>query len=299
MFTFAADQAQTVLKVQLQHFYLKIRKRYKLVVLQNDTFTEKLSINAPLWQFISWSLALLLLLILVLVVLIKGTSLREYIVGSDVSTNRKELVEAYARIDSLSQKVQDNDAYLNNLMQVLGGSSAGEESPVIPVGVAAPEPRATEDDGNAMGRPMVDWLAWRPASNQSSTPAPERGISSYTFYSPVRGIVSAGYDPKIPHLATDIATRMNEPIKATLSGHVIFASFTPSTGYVIMVQHLDNLVSVYKHCAVLLKKSGSFVRGGEVIALVGNTGELSTGPHLHFELWSHGNAVNAQDYITF
>ena len=111
MFTFAADQAQTVLKVQLQHFYLKIRKRYKLVVLQNDTFTEKLSINAPLWQFISWSLALLLLLILVLVVLIKGTSLREYIIGSDVSTNRKELVEAYARIDSLSQKVQDNDAY--------------------------------------------------------------------------------------------------------------------------------------------------------------------------------------------
>src|SRR5690606_4693660 len=98
MFTFAADPSANGLKLQLQRIIDKIRKRYKLVVLQNDTFTEKLSINAPLWQFISWSLALLLLLVLVLVVLIRGTSLREYIVGSDVSLNRKELVEAYAKI---------------------------------------------------------------------------------------------------------------------------------------------------------------------------------------------------------
>lgn len=299
MFTFAADPSANGLKLQLQHLFLKIRKRYRLVVLQNDTFTEKLSINAPLWQFISWSLALLLLLILVLVVLIKGTSLREYIIGSDVSSNRKELVEAYAKIDSLSRKVQDNDVYLNNLLQVLGGGSAEGALPVVPVGVAAPDPQEADKATTAEGRLMNDWLAWSPASAGPSLPVPERGISSYSFYSPVRGIVSAGYNPTIPHLATDIATRMNEPIKATLSGHVIFASFTPSTGYVIMVQHLDNLVSVYKHCAALLKKSGSFVRGGEVIALVGNTGELSTGPHLHFELWSHGNAVNAQDYITF
>lgn len=267
------------------------------MVLQSDTFTEKLSINAPLWQFISWSLALLLLWILVLVILITGTSLREYIVGSDFSLNRKELVDAYARIDSLSQQVEDNAVYLDNLLQIMGKPTDGV-SATVPMGVAAPPP-AESDGVSSEGRPMSDWLAWSQASTLSSPPAQERGISSYSFYSPVRGIVSAGFDPKIPHLATDIATRMNEPIKATLSGHVIFASFTPSTGYVIMVQHLDNLVSVYKHCAALLKKTGSFVRGGEVIALVGNTGELSTGPHLHFELWSHGNAVNPQDYITF
>lgn len=299
MFTFATDPSAYGLKLQVQHFLNKIRKRYKLVVLQNDTFTEKLSINAPLWQFISWSLALLLLWILVLVVLIKGTSLREYIVGSDVSSNRKELVDAYAKIDSLSQKVQDNDIYLNNLLQVLGGGPAEGSPSIVPVGVAAPEPQESGKETKPESRLMNEWLAWSPSYAKPSPPVQERGISSYSFYSPVRGIVSAGYDPTIPHLATDIATRMNEPIKATLSGHVIFASFTPSTGYVIMVQHLDNLVSVYKHCASLLKKSGSFVRGGEVIALVGNTGELSTGPHLHFELWSHGNAVNAQDYITF
>src|SRR5690606_17037056 len=98
----------------------------------------------------------------------------------------------------------------------------------------------------------------------------ERGISSYTFYSPVKGIVSAQYDEELQHFATDIATKLNEPIKTTLDGHVIFASFTPATGYVIIVQHFDNIISVYKHCAVLLKKVGSFVRGGEVIAMVGN-----------------------------
>src|SRR5690606_12369257 len=129
--------------------------------------------------------------------------------------------------------------------------------------------------------------------------ASERGISHYTFYSPVRGVVTGNYDAKTTHLATDIATKLNDPIKAILDGHIIFASYTPSTGYVIIIQHTDNLISVYKHCAVLLKKAGTFVRGGEVIAMVGNTGELSSGPHLHFELWHNGNPVNAENYITF
>src|SRR5690606_38477843 len=136
-------------------------------------------------------------------------------------------------------------------------------------------------------------------SENSKTEIKERGVESYSFYSPVKGMVTAGYDKDARHFATDIATKMNEPIQSILDGHVIFSSFTPSTGYVTIIQHRDNLISVYKHCEALLKKEGVFVRGGEVIALAGNTGELSTGPHLHFELWYNGNAVNAEDYINF
>src|SRR5690606_38312223 len=127
----------------------------------------------------------------------------------------------------------------------------------------------------------------------------ERGIAGYSFFTPVKGVVTSSYDKEDRHFATDIATKMNEPIQSVLDGHVLFSSFTPSTGYVIIIQHANNLVSVYKHCAALLKKEGAFVRGGEVIALVGSTGELTTGPHLHFELWHNGNAVDAENYIKF
>lgn len=257
------------MKKRLEDIAASLKKRYKIVVLENDTFLEKLAAKAPLWYFVSWFFAGLLVLVFLVSLLIKFTPVREYLIGDDDFGGRKELIEAYSRIDSLSQKVSANDLYLNNLKNVLGGTMVeiDEEVPEI--------------------------------NNEQTKISSERGISSYAFHSPVRGIVTGNYDMDTRHFATDIATKLNEPIKSTLDGHVIFASYTPSTGHVIIVQHLDNLVSVYKHCAVLLKKAGSFVRGGEVIAMVGNTGELSTGPHLHFELWNFGNPVNPENYITF
>ena len=257
------------MKRRIANVVSSLKKRYKIIVLENDTFLEKLAVKAPLWNFISWMFAGLLLLLIFVFLLIKYTSLSEYATQDENFGGRKELVEAYSRIDSLSQKVTANDLYLNNLKNVLGGS---------PV----------EVDETIPGE-----------SNDQKKIGSDRGISSYAFHSPVRGVVTGTYDMETRHFATDIATKLNEPIKAALDGHVIFASYTPSTGHVIIVQHLDNLISVYKHCAVLLKKAGSFVRGGEVIAMVGNTGELSTGPHLHFELWNFGNPVNPENYITF
>src|SRR5690606_7177639 len=125
------------------------------------------------------------------------------------------------------------------------------------------------------------------------------GISSYTFYSPIKGIISSSFSAQEQHYAVDIAVKQNEPVRTTLSGHVVFDSYTPETGYVVIVQHGNNLLSMYKHCASIIKKVGSFVRGGEVIAFAGNTGSLTTGPHLHFELWYNGNPVNPTDYIAF
>lgn len=290
------------MRSKLEKLFGKLKERYKIIVLRDDTFVEKIALKAPLWYLISWFLAFFFLLFFFVALLIKISSLKEYIIGDGNYSNRKELVEAYSRIDSLSQIANANDIYLNNLKGVLSGNAGESESEAL-----ARERKQDKEPVTKRGdidlsedeQILKDLLASGNGIQNSEKIVSERGISSYTFYSPVRGIVSSQYDAKTLHFATDIATQLNMPIKATLDGHVIFASFTPSTGYVIIVQHFDNLISVYKHCAVLLKKVGSFIHGGEVIAMVGNTGELSTGPHLHFELWHNGNPVNAENYITF
>jgi murein DD-endopeptidase MepM/ murein hydrolase activator NlpD len=125
------------------------------------------------------------------------------------------------------------------------------------------------------------------------------GVSNFYFFLPVKGYITGDFDPKNEHYGVDIVAADNAPVKATLDGSVVISTWTPETGYVIGIQHENNLVSLYKHNSVLLKKEGDYVHAGDVIAIVGNTGELSTGPHLHFELWYNGSAINPKDYINF
>jgi murein DD-endopeptidase MepM/ murein hydrolase activator NlpD len=124
-------------------------------------------------------------------------------------------------------------------------------------------------------------------------------IADFYFFSPVKGTISSLFNPIANHFGVDISTPKNEPVKATLDGKVIFSDWTLETGNTITVQHSNNIISTYKHNSVLFKKVGNFVAAGEVIAIVGNTGELSNGPHLHFELWYNGIAVNPKDFINF
>jgi len=278
-----------------------LKRRYQIKLLQDASFKEKLSIKAPLWILISSLIAFMMIVLFIVLLLARHSPLKEYFMV-DYNENRKDLVDAYSRIDSLSRLVDENDLYLENIQGVLSGE-VGEtmEQAVAREKIEAEKPVAATERTELSEDEQVlrDLLLSGTSTQNREDIVEERGISSYAFYSPVKGIVSAHYDEDTQHFATDIATKLNEPIKTALDGHVVFASFTPATGYVIIVQHIDNLISVYKHCAVLLKKTGSFVRGGEVIAMVGNTGELSTGPHLHFELWHYGNPVNAENYITF
>jgi murein DD-endopeptidase MepM/ murein hydrolase activator NlpD len=127
----------------------------------------------------------------------------------------------------------------------------------------------------------------------------EMNIRDIFFFAPLKGDITAGFDSKEQHYAVDIVAKENEPIKSCLDGTVIFSSWTYDSGHVVAIQHSSNLTSFYKHCSVLLKKTGESVKAGEVVAIVGNSGELTTGPHLHFELWFNGRAVNPEDYIVF
>ncbi|MGB2087257.1 MAG: M23 family metallopeptidase, partial [Psychroflexus salarius] len=123
--------------------------------------------------------------------------------------------------------------------------------------------------------------------------------TNLSLFPPVTGRITETYNAKIKHYAVDIVTVKDKPVKTVADGTVIFSEWTASTGYVIIIEHSFGLISVYKHNAELLKTQGDLVKSGEVIAITGNTGELSTGPHLHFELWVDGYPVNPQDYITF
>jgi murein DD-endopeptidase MepM/ murein hydrolase activator NlpD len=107
------------------------------------------------------------------------------------------------------------------------------------------------------------------------------------------------FNPAQKHYGVDIVSKQNEAVKVVLDGTVLFSAWTLETGYVIAVQHSRNIVSIYKHNSAILKKTGDYVRASEPIAIVGETGELATGPHLHFELWSDGNPVDPKEYITF
>ncbi len=287
--------------------YKKIRKtindRYKLVVLHEDTFEEKASFTAKLWYWITAAISFGAVATILTIVLIRVTPLREYVIGTTLSpSQRHELNKAYARLDSLETLAQANEIYLNNLQRVLRGEAGDTMDQVA----SAPAQSVSPTAETAVVGPSEDELALRElvesgarydiAENQQNRTS---GIASYTFYSPVNGVVSSTFSPQDEHYAIDIAVKMNEPVRATLAGHVVFASYTPETGNVVIVQHNSNLLSVYKHCASILKKVGNFVRAGEVIAFAGNTGELSTGPHLHFELWHNGAAANPTDYIAF
>jgi murein DD-endopeptidase MepM/ murein hydrolase activator NlpD len=124
-------------------------------------------------------------------------------------------------------------------------------------------------------------------------------ISSFFFFTPVKGTVISRFDPVEKHYGIDVVAAKNEAIKSTLDGTVVLSTWTYETGYIIALQHTNNLFSVYKHNSALLRKEGNYVKAGEVIAIIGNSGETSTGPHLHFELWHNGKAINPLDYMVF
>jgi murein DD-endopeptidase MepM/ murein hydrolase activator NlpD len=124
-------------------------------------------------------------------------------------------------------------------------------------------------------------------------------LQEFFLFSPISGIVLSPYNVKSEHYGVDVVSKKNEPVKCVADGTVIFSDWTQESGYVVSVQHKSNLISVYKHNSALLKKVGNFVNAGDIISIIGNTGELTSGPHLHFELWYNGNPVNPEEFVSF
>ena len=267
--------------------------------MNDETFEEKVSIKlSPLNVFV-FSGTIVISLITFTIYIIAFTDLREYIPGyADVNMQRRLVALTY-KTDSLSQSLQYRDNYLNNLRNVIDGrigtDSADNQRPSLTRYDTMDIPPASPVD-SALRAQVESQEKFTLSGGSTKTSS---SISSFNFFTPVKGTITSEFDSDAKHFGIDIVATANEVIKTTLDGTVVFADWTSDTGYIIAVQHSNNLFSVYKHNSALLKAAGDFVKAGEVIAIIGNSGELTTGPHLHFELWYNGSPVNPVDYMAF
>ncbi len=278
--------------------FQRLKHKYRLVILNDDTFEEKISLRlSQLNVFVVVGISSLVLILLV-ILLIAFTPLREFIPGYANVSVRKQGVENFLKSDSIEVILAENNLYIDNIKHIIQGDPIEfDDKSVIDsnVNYAAIKNEPIVED--SVLRNMIETEEKYNLFNKAgSTPG---NISSFIFLQPLKGTVTDRFNIKKQHFGIDVVAPKNEAIKATLDGTVIFAEWTVETGYVIQLQHADNIVSIYKHNSVLHKEVGDHVKAGEVIAIVGNSGELSTGPHLHFELWYNGIPINPEDYMMF
>lgn len=280
----------------------KLRSKYKLVILNDETYEEKLSFRLSRMNVFVVTGTVTILLIAFTTFLIAFTSLREYIPGyTDVSLYEK-LYRMENLTDSLEVVVEQRARYMDNIRRILEGGDtivdynmmAEDSSRDYQNIVIKPSPEDSllrkEFEANGQHRLLYGGTEYRTGN---------RGLTNYAFFMPLRGIITNHFDPVARHYGIDIVAIENEAVKATLDGVVTFTGWTLQTGYTMIIQHHHDLLSVYQHNSILLKEKGAFVRAGDPVAIVGNSGELSTGPHLHFEIWFDGVPVNPADFIAF
>jgi len=277
----------------------KLKNKYRLVILNDASFEEKFSYRLSPLNIVTLFLSFALVLILSVVMVIIFTPLREYIPGyTDVSL-RKDLTTMVLKSDSLERELELNNKYLNNLTAILRGEDPNQIDSVQEEGVLNSSIKASNEKSKDDSL-LRDYVEREDSYSLSKTSDNSAQVADKLyFFTPLKGTVTEEFNPKEEHFGIDVVAPQNEAIKATLGGTVIFAEWTVETGYVIHLQHANNLTSIYKHNSVLLKKTGDIIKAGEAIAIVGNSGELSSGPHLHFELWQNGIALNPADYINF
>ena len=275
----------------------RLKNRYRLVIMNDETLEEKASFNLRLLNvFVTAGLGIILL-ITITTFLIAFTGLREYIPGyADLKTQWR-VYSLVLKADSMQRSIDARDKFIGNIRNIVNGEV--EETPEdknkkegIKYDTIHKLYKSPED---ASLREMIE----AQDAYSLSGSAGKTDISSFLFFPPVKGTLTNRFDAAKKHYGIDVVSEVNEAIKSTLDGTVVFSNFTSETGYVIGIQHSNNMFSIYKHNSALLKKAGDFVKAGEVVAIIGNSGELSAGPHLHFELWFNGNPIDPQQYISF
>lgn len=277
-------------------FKQKLTDKYRLVVLNEDTFEERFSLKLSRLNVFVIGGILSFLLILVTTFIITFTPIKEFIPGYSSTALKIKVTKLAIETDSLKKKLDIMHDYTKALQPILSGEI---KAPIIDSITLELEKivikdsllHATKED--SIFREKIESQDRFPIQNNAQTNV------KIVFFAPLNGSISQDFDATTKHLAVDITAKKNDPVKATADGTVIFSGWTTETGYVIILKHAHNYISVYKHNGNLLKQQGDFVKSGEVISSVGSTGELTTGPHLHFELWSGGYAVNPTNLIDF
>ena len=278
-------------------FWKRIRFKYKLSFINENTLEEVWSFRlSQLSVFISLGVFAFSLVAFTAFIIIM-TPIRNYLPGYLDVEVRKEIVQNALRADSLERMIEIQNLYLKNVTGIISGTieldSIREIDSLARVDADFEIPRSPEEEEYVKNFEQEEKYN---LTVLNTNPLP---MDVLFFYKPVDGVISSHYQADIHHFGVDIAAASKESVLATLDGTVMYAGYDPNQGNVIQLQHKNGFVSVYKHNELLLKEPGEQVVAGEAIALVGITGKLSTGPHLHFELWYNGKPVNPEDFIVF
>ena len=281
------------LKLKLKR---KLTHQYRLVMLNEETFEERFSLKLNRLNVFVLGGLFSVLLIVGTILLIAYTPLKEYIPGYDSTKLRTQALKATLKADSISRELTNLKLFTQAIQPILTGNIEPEKIDSIQL-----ETRNLIINDSLLKASKEDSIFREKIESQDRFPIVDtkNSLLENVFFAPLSGMVSQDFDSNSKHFAIDIVAKTGTPVKAVADGTVIFSEWTTGTGYVIIVKHAKNFVSVYKHNGTLLKEQGDFVKSGEVIATVGSTGELTTGPHLHFELWSGGYPVNPTTFIDF
>lgn len=275
-------------------FWRNFKFKYKLTITNENTLEEVIGLHVSKLNGVSVLLFAVTVIFLIAATIIAFTPLRNYLPGYMNSEVRELVVNNALRVDSLQQLLNRQNLYIMNIQDIFSGKvNADTVNSIDSLTMIRSEELMVRTEAEEKFRKQYEESERYNLTTMDNAPV----ITGLVFYRPTRGMISSGFDANKKHFGIDIAANPNESVLATLDGTVILSTYTAETGYVIQVQHAQNIVSVYKHCGSLLKKEGDVVKGGEAIALVGNTGEKTTGPHLHFELWSKGRALDPSKYI--
>ncbi len=287
-----------------QSWIEKLRHNYRLVIMNNETFEEVGSYKLSLLNVYILFSSVVVLVALLIWLLIVFTPIKRYVPGYGDVKEHAELLRLNEQLMEMEQQIKAHEKYTDNFKRILVGD------------VQAPDPqdaegaelsdsllsveRIQEDEDLRRDIEIEQQVHERELLAKTTNFSPgEISLQKMYFIPPVSGIISAGFEERKKHYGVDVMAPRNTPVKAIMDGYVFSSDWTLETGNTIGIQHAGNLISFYKHNSVLLKKTGSFVKAGEAIAIIGDSGTLSTGPHLHFELWHNGKAVDPIDFIQF
>jgi len=267
--------------------FRRLKKPFRLLIVNENTLEEKASFLLTPLNILLLVSSFLLVFFILTYSIITYSALGKYIPGSTSGRDKSDLIEIQKKLDEIERQHKTELRRRNDIINVLSGSSKSMDT------ISMEDP---------LGQTETTELPARDRStdrNRGGMNNNDFNFEGILLFAPLKGKISQGFDINT-HQAVDITPIIaDESVKATLEGTVIFTGWTPDFGHVIQIQHAGNLQSIYKHNAYLHKKIGDYVRTGEVIAVAGNTGELSTGTHLHFELWYNGRALNPQKWISF
>ncbi|MGC4023078.1 MAG: M23 family metallopeptidase [Cyclobacteriaceae bacterium] len=278
----------------------RLTARYQLVVRSEENLAERSNVSFTYAKLLVVLSTVFLLIFTASLFLSKTLLAKWFDPKYEIAAQKKQLITLAKRLDSLAVEEDRKEKFIQNSQRILrGNTSSGFTDPAKELKVTT-EP--TKTSVNNMRLAPSD-SQFRKDFEQSqfsfvSLNSKYRELQDVFFF-PITGFISDKYDSKKGHYGVDVVAKTNEPVKCVADGTVVMSSWTQDSGYVIAVQHRGSLVSVYKHNASLLKKVGSFVNAGDIISIVGNSGEMTDGPHLHFEMWYNGNSLNPEEFVTF